>query len=257
MIAAGLHIRDLTKSFRNGDEQLVALEMLDLHVPRGQFVSIVGPNGSGKSTLINLVAGDFPPDAGLIDWVEKDDQLERRFRPRPGISSQKIGRVYQDPKVGTVPELTVEEHFRLAFCEGVPSPFRRGIRREDASRCSALLEQVGLQRRAGAQVRELSGGQRQMLALALATARRPAILLLDEHTSALDPSNAAVCMSATERIWRAYGVTVLMATHELGDAVRCGDRLLVFRAGRIVADYMRMEKQSLNPAELLRHWTPS
>jgi putative ABC transport system ATP-binding protein len=247
----GLRIAGLSKRFPNGGDALVALDGIDLEVPPSQFVVIVGPNGSGKSTLLNLVAGDYPPDRGTIELI---DPAQRRGNAR--TTAPRVGRVLQDPQAGTVPDLTVAEHLRMAICERWPSPLRRALSADDAARCADWLAQIGLQGREGSLAGNLSGGQRQMLTLLLATLRRPSLLILDEHTASLDRRNATACMAATARVSRESLTTVLMVTHDLGDAVRYGDRLLVTVEGRIIADFSGAEKQGLDPSELVRYWEP-
>lgn len=237
-----------------GDGSVVALAGVDLDVPPGQFAVIVGANGSGKTTLLRLVAGDFAPTSGTIavrngtaeiDWTEVP-AWERASGPAP------TARVQQDPKAGTVGGMTVLENVRLYAHSGrVPSPVRFGLSHDEMAAATEGLARVGLGSRLRSRVSELSGGQRQILALFLAALRRPAFLLLDEHTASLDRNNARNCLAMTEIIAREAGTTVLMVTHNLSDALAVGDRLLVLRDGRITADLEGDAKRNLKLPALL------
>lgn len=237
-----------------GDGAVVALADVELTVPAGQFAVIVGANGSGKTTLLRLVAGDFPPTSGTI--AVRNGATEIRWTDMPAWERASgpapTARVQQDPRAGTVGGMTVLENVRLYSHSGrVPSPVRFGLSRDEMAAAREGLTRVGLGARLRSRAAELSGGQRQILALFLATLRRPAFLLLDEHTASLDRNNARRCLAMTDLLAREAGTTVLMVTHNLADALAVGDRLLVLRDGRITADFEGDAKRNLTLPALL------
>lgn len=250
----GLTILNVTKTFRSGRERVLAIDNLSLHIPHGQFVVIIGPNGSGKSTLMNLIGGQLAPDQGAITWTSENGAKADWTAVEPRLRNPTLARVFQDPTAGTVPELTVEAHFRLVLSQPNPSPFRHRLAPAAEKATTALLARIGLADRRTALVSELSAGQRQMLALALAVARTPAVMLLDEPTASLDVNNAASCMILSEELSTERKLTSLLVTHRLSDAVRFGDRLLIMREGKLVADYDRREARTLDPSALLRQF---
>jgi len=228
-------------------------EGFNLHCPAGQFVVVIGSNGSGKSTLLNLIAGSLRAGGGsvqlqgreLIGWPD-----HRRARL--------IGRVMQNPLDGTAPALTIAENLRLAECRR-SSPFgRRGLfgglhpGRADRRRYAALLEELGLPLadRLNTPVGQLSGGQRQTVSLVMASLGEPSLLLLDEHTAALDPRAEATVMALTDRLVERLGTTALMVTHSLEQALRHGDRLVMLQEGRLIGDWTAAERQHFTPATL-------
>jgi putative ABC transport system ATP-binding protein len=223
---------------------------VDLEIDPGRLVAIVGHNGSGKTTLLNLIAGDYYPENGAI--VAWDGSGECDWTRLPGwVRAHHVARVLQDPARGTVGELTVEENLWLASLKnGIPSPFRFSTSGSSRRDLSARLVRVGLEDRFATRVDELSGGQRQMLAVELALLRRPSVLLLDEHTASLDRRNAAQCLSLTESVCREAGITVLLVTHNLSDAASFGDRVIVMQDGRIVADLPGARHSGLTGDEL-------
>ncbi len=246
---ATLRLRGARKVFFPGTvNEVVALAGIDLDVPAGQFVSIIGSNGSGKSTLLNGIAGAFRLTGGtvLLDETDVSKQPEH-------VRSRSIGRVFQDPRAGTAPSMTIEENLAISLLRSRRSRLRRGVTNP---RRAIMREQLGplgmgLEKRLGAQVLKLSGGQRQALSLLMATIAEPSLLLLDEHTAALDPKVAATIMELTAAIVRERGLTTLMVTHNMDLALRYGDRLIMMHAGRLVLDIDRAQKETLTVADLV------
>lgn len=223
-----------------------------LHCPAGQFLVVIGSNGSGKSTLLNLLAGSLMANSGRIAL---------QGRVISGLSdyrrAQRIGRVMQNPLDGTCPGLTIAENLRLAERRRRPAISLRGLAgihpgRADKRRYRELLEQLGLPLadRLDTLVGQLSGGQRQTISLVMATLGSPQLLLLDEHTAALDPRAEAQVMALTDRLVRQLGSTALMVTHSLDQALSYGDRLVMLHEGQLVGDWTATERQQLSEASL-------
>jgi len=230
-----------------GDER-AALSDVSLLVPRGQWVSLIGSNGAGKTTLFNAIAGSVSPAAGkvLIDGQDRTDDAEY-------VRARIVGRVRQDPSGGTAPDMTVMDNLALASRKGP----RRLLPAKPRALKQALKERLaelgmGLEGRCDENVARLSGGQRQALALLMASMTRPAVLLLDEHTAALDPRNADIVMELTRRFVREYGLTAMMVTHDMRRAASEGDRLIMMHEGRIVADLIGQGKKELSVEGLVR-----
>ncbi|WP_374711937.1 ABC transporter ATP-binding protein [Symbiobacterium terraclitae] len=239
----GLSIEGLQKTFFPGTvNEVKALRGIDLHLAPGEFVTVVGSNGAGKSTLLNSIAGVITPDRGriLLEGVDvtRQSEVER---------ARRIGRVLQNPLAGTAPSLTVAENLALALARGRSRGLRwalnAGRRRQFADELAHLG--LGLEKRLDDRVGLLSGGQRQALSLLMATLQRPDILLLDEHTAALDPRAASLIADLTNRWVRQHRLTTLMITHNLEQAIRLGDRLIMMHEGRILFTVGGAEKQSL------------
>lgn len=243
-----LVVRGLTKRFTVGGSVKVAVDRVDLTVPAGQFVAIVGSNGAGKSTLLNLIAGRHLPDEGTIrlNGVDITDWSEHR-------RAAFIGRVFQDPLHGTAASMTIEENLAIAACRGKRRGLRRGVTAADRRRFRERLAQLGLglEERLRTPVGLLSGGQRQSLSLIMATLARPSLLLLDEHTAALDPKTARQVLELTTRIVSEYGLTTLMVTHNLEHALRVGDRTIMMHEGAIVLDVSGPERARMTVQDLL------
>lgn len=220
----------------------------DLTVPDGQFLSVVGSNGSGKTTLLNILCGSLPCDAGriLMDGREVTALPEHR-------RAVSIGRVFQDPSLGTVPDMTVLENLSLAAHKGKPYGLSRAVSRRQAVELRELVASVGLglEDRMEVPVGLLSGGQRQALSLLMATMTPIDLLILDEHTAALDPKTAETVMQITGRVVAEKGVTTLMVTHNLRYAVEYGDRLLMMHEGRVVLDKAGDDKRGVVVEDLL------
>lgn len=212
---------------------MTAVNSVSLNIPRGQFVTVIGGNGSGKSTLLNLVAGSILPDEGVISVDERDVTRILEYE-----RASLIGRVFQDPLMGTSAGLTIEENFALAASRGefrgLGRALTRQLRLEIRERLSLLG--LGLENRIKSRVGLLSGGQRQSLTIMMAVFRAPKVLLLDEHTSALDPRTSGKIMDITAKVVREENLTTLMITHNLAYAHQHGDRLIMMNRGRITQD---------------------
>jgi putative tryptophan/tyrosine transport system ATP-binding protein len=249
MKPASLELRDVRKVFFAGTaNEVVALGGIDLLVPAGQFVSIIGSNGSGKSTLLNAVAGTFPLTSGRVLLDGADVTKQREYQ-----RSRAIGRVFQDPRAGTAPGMTIEENLAISFRRNSRSGLRLGVTnaRREAMRTKLEPLGMGLEGRLKAQVNKLSGGQRQAMSLLMATESEPSLLLLDEHTAALDPKVAVTIMELTGVMVAERGLTTLMVTHNMELALRYGDRLIMMHAGRVVLDLDEGQKQSLQVSDLI------
>jgi putative tryptophan/tyrosine transport system ATP-binding protein len=250
--AAGLEVERVRRVFnpRTANER-VALDDLSLELARGDFVAIVGGNGAGKSMLLNAIAGEVSVDSGHIR-IDGTDVTDRRTDRRAALAA----RVFQDPMIGTAGSLTVEENMALALRRGQRNSLKAGITSADRARFRDALRalDLGLEDRLTQTVGLLSGGQRQSLSLTMAVLRRPALLLLDEHTAALDPKTAARVMEATMASVVSLGLTVLMVTHNMADAIRCGNRIVMMRAGRIIFEARDAEKAGLTVEHLVQRF---
>ena len=245
-----LKITNISKTFNPGTiNEKKALTDLSLHLEKGDFVTILGSNGAGKSTLFNAIAGSFPVDSGDI---RLDGQ---NITSLPDYKRSKfIGRMFQDPLKGTAPNMTIEENLALAYMRASSgtSPFSmisRADRKDFRERLSQLG--LGLEDRMNQPVGLLSGGQRQALTLLMATLQKPQLLLLDEHTAALDPKTAAKVLEATQRIVEKDRLTTMMITHNMRDAIAYGNRLIMMYEGHIVVDVSGEEKKHLTVEQLL------
>ena len=244
-----LHVEQVSKTFNPGTiNEKKALDGLSLHLAPGDFVTVIGGNGAGKSTLLNAIAGTWPVDGGriVIDGVD--------VTALPDFKRAKyIGRVFQDPMMGTAPDMWMEENLALAVRRGKRRGLGWGISRAEREEYRELLKtlDLGLEDRLTSKVGLLSGGQRQALTLLMATLRKPKLLLLDEHTAALDPKTAAKVLESTEKIVSRDKLTTLMITHNMRDAIAHGNRLIMMYEGRIVIDVSGEEKKSLTVERLL------
>lgn len=244
-----LVVNGLTKQFAVGGGSVkTAVDGVDLTVKTGEFVAVVGSNGAGKSTMLNLLAGRHVPDAGTIvlDGVDITGWSEHR---RAAL----IGRVFQDPLQGTAASMTIEENLSMAACRGKRRGLRRGVTPAQREQFRARLAELGLglEDRLRSAVGLLSGGQRQSLSLIMATLTKPSLLLLDEHTAALDPKTARQVLELTTRIVAEYNLTTLMVTHNLEHALRIGDRTIMMHEGRIVLDVSGPERAEMTVQQLL------
>ncbi len=244
-----LSLQSVRKVFFAGTvNEVVALDGIDLELPAGQFTTVIGSNGAGKSTLLNAVAGTFPLTSGRIRLGDRDVTKQREH-----VRSRAIGRVFQDPRAGTAPGMSIEENLAIALMRSRRSRLRRGVtkpRREVMREMLADLG-MGLEGRLRAQVTKLSGGQRQAMSLLMATVDEPSLLLLDEHTAALDPKVANTIMELTGKIVDERGLTTMMVTHNMELALRYGDRLIMMHGGRIVLDVDAEQKRKLTVAGLV------
>ncbi|MFC1833991.1 ABC transporter ATP-binding protein [Thermodesulfobacteriota bacterium] len=244
-----ISIERITKVFHPGEvNEVIAVQDVSLAVTEGQFLGVIGGNGSGKSTLLNLIAGTFFPSEGRIVVSGKDLTAVPEYR-----RAKLIGRVFQDPLAGTAAGLTIEENFSLAASRGefrgLGPALTTGLRMRIRDRL-ALLE-LGLEDRMKAKVGLLSGGQRQGLTILMAVFKRPDVLLLDEHTAALDPRASRRIMGLTERIVREERLTTVMITHNLPQALENPDRTIMMSRGRIVEDLPRDRLKSMSVEDLL------
>ena len=226
----------------------VALNGLNLHLKPGEFVTVIGGNGAGKSTMLNCVSGLYPVDGGriTIDGVDVTGLPEYK-------RAQFIGRVFQDPMMGTAATMQIEENLALAARRGKKRTLHMGITKQDREFYMEQLKilDLGLEERMTAKVGLLSGGQRQALTLLMATLQKPKLLLLDEHTAALDPKTAAKVLEATQRIVEKGNLTTLMITHNMRDAIAYGNRLVMMYDGKVVVDVSGEEKKHLTVEQLL------
>ncbi|MBE5779451.1 MAG: ABC transporter ATP-binding protein [Clostridiales bacterium] len=245
-----LEITNISKTFNPGTvNEKVALNGVSLKLEEGDFVTVIGGNGAGKSTLLNAVAGTWPVDEGsiVIGGVNVTRMAEHK-------RAKYIGRVFQDPMLGTAATMQIEENLALAKRRGQKRTLKVGITAAERQEYKELLESLGLglESRLTAKVGLLSGGQRQALTLLMATLQKPKLLLLDEHTAALDPKTAAKVLEATERIVQKDQLTTLMITHNMKDAIAHGNRLIMMHEGRIAVDVSGEEKKKLTVEDLLQ-----
>ena len=244
-----LKIENIRKVFNAGTvNEKIALKGLNLHLQPGDFVTVIGGNGAGKSTMLNSVAGVYGVDEGkiYIDGVDVTHLPEYK-------RAKYIGRVFQDPMMGTAADMWIEENLALAARRGKPRTLRSGITAKERAYYKEQLKilDLGLEERLTTKVGLLSGGQRQALALLMATLQKPKLLLLDEHTAALDPKTADKVLEATEKIVSANNLTTLMITHNMRDAIEHGNRLIMMYDGHIVVDVSGEEKKQLTVEQLL------
>ena len=247
-----LQLQNIVKSFDGESGTAVrALDSVSLRVEQGAFVVVVGSNGSGKSTLLQIIAGADAPDSGSV-FLDGRDITALREHER----AASIGRVFQNPLQGTVGAMSVEENLALAACRGRRFnllPAMQCRLHEDIRRRLEELG-IGLEHRMKQPIASLSGGQRQVVTMLMAVWHQPRLLLLDEHTAALDPQSAELVLRMTGRIVDQGGITVVMVTHSMEQAVSFGDRLLMMHRGRIALDLSGVEKHRAQPEELRRHF---
>jgi len=247
-----LRVEHISKTFNRGTiNEKRALVKLSLHLTPGEFVTVIGGNGAGKSTMLNAIAGTWPVDEGRITIDGVDVTALPDFRRAPYI-----GRVFQDPMLGTAPDMWLEENLALALRRGKPRGLRWGIskaEREQYRRKLAALG-LGLEDRMTTKVGLLSGGQRQAVTLLMAALQKPKLLLLDEHTAALDPATAAKVLQLSDQIVTENNLTALMITHNMSDAIKHGNRLIMMHQGRIILDISGEDKRRLTKRDLLDHF---
>lgn len=245
-----LELRNISKTFFPGSvNERVALAGVSLTLTPGEFTTIIGSNGAGKSTLLNIVAGKLAPDTGQV-LIDGSDVTALPAHQRAAY----IGRVFQDPMAGSAPSMTIEENLAIAYGRGRRRSLRQGVtrsRREHFATELASLE-LGLEDRLKAKVGLLSGGQRQALSLLMATFSRPNILLLDEHTAALDPQRAELVVRLTREAIQRHALTTLMVTHNMDHALRLGTRLIMMHEGQAVVDVGGSRKEKATIEDLLR-----
>ena len=245
-----LKLSHVKKTFNRGTvTEKRALTGVDLTLADGDFVTVIGGNGAGKATLLNMIAGVYPLDSGTVELDGED--ISRLSEPK---RAKYLGRVFQDPMRGTAADMQIEENLALAKRRGQRRTLRWGITRAEREEYAELLKKLdlGLETRMQAKVGLLSGGQRQALTLLMATLTNPRVLLLDEHTAALDPKTAAKVLELTEQIVGERKLTTLMVTHNMNDAIRLGNRLIMMHEGRVIYDVAGDEKRALTVPDLLQ-----
>ena len=245
-----LEIKDIYKTFNAGTiNERKALQGVSLKLEDGDFVTVIGGNGAGKSTMLNAVAGVWPVDSGsiIIDDVDVTGMPEHK-------RAKFLGRVFQDPMNGTAATMQIDENLAMAYRRGKRRTLKWGIKKEEREKYYEMLKQfdLGLENRMTAKVGLLSGGQRQALTLLMATLQRPHLLLLDEHTAALDPKTAAKVLELSQKIIAEENLTAMMVTHNMRDAITYGNRLVMMNEGRIVIDIKGEDKKKLTVEDLLQ-----
>ena len=249
-MATLLKIEDIHKTFEAGTvNENHVLKGLDLTVEEGDFISVIGGNGAGKSTLMNILAGGLQVDQG-------DILLEGKSIKQTGVRkrAKDIARVFQDPKMGTASRLTIEENMAIAKKRGAKRGLSWGVKEKDREEFKTALKElnIGLENRLKVDTQYLSGGQRQALTLVMAALVKPKLLLLDEHTAALDPKTSEMVMELTQKIVESHDLTTLMITHDMNHAIAYGNRLIMLYQGKIVVDVKGEEKKNLTVEDLMR-----
>lgn len=244
-----LILSNVTKTFNKGTiNEKKALTGVNLTLKDGDFVTVIGGNGAGKSTLLNMIAGVYPIDAGTV--ILNGENISRWPEHK---RARFLGRVFQDPMKGTAAGMEIGENLALAYRRGLKRGIGWAITKQERERYKETLKTLGLglESRMTSKVGLLSGGQRQALTLLMASLRKPELLLLDEHTAALDPKTAAKVLEITEKIIRENKLTALMITHNMKDAIRLGNRLIMMHEGRLIYDVAGEEKKALKVPDLL------
>jgi putative ABC transport system ATP-binding protein len=245
-----LQLKNVSKKFGIGTlDEVTALDNINLCINTGDFITIIGSNGAGKTTLLNIIAGVYPPERGGNIIINNKDITSLNEHKR----SQYFGRVYQDPHIGTAAKMTLAENLSLAIARGRSRGLRVATTRKRLVYFQEILAtlQLGLEDRLNTMVGTLSGGQRQALALVMATISKPALLLLDEHTAKLDPNTVGIVLGITENIISNEKITALMVTHNMEHALRYGSRLLMLHKGKIIVDLNREQRNDINVSDLL------
>ncbi len=248
-----LELRNIRKTFNpSTPNEKVALDGLNLTLQQGDFVTIIGGNGAGKSTMLNAISGAWPVDSGeiIIDGVDVTNLSDYK-------RAAYLGRVFQDPMMGTATDMEIEENLAIAYRRGKKRGLSWGITAKERELYKELLKtlDLGLETRMRSKVGLLSGGQRQALTLLMATLQKPKLLLLDEHTAALDPKTAAKVLELSEKIIEDNGLTALMVTHNMKDAIAHGNRLIMMGNGKIILDIQGEDKKKLTVEDLLQKFS--
>lgn len=247
-----LHLNQIHKIFNEGTpDEKIAIDQVNLTLKPGDFVTVIGSNGAGKSTLMNIISGVLVPDVGDIHIDGENVTAMSEYK-----RSKMIGRVFQDPMAGTAPSMTIEENLAMAYSRNKTRTFRKGVTKKRRDYFREVLESLhlGLENRLSAKVGLLSGGERQALSLLMATFTEPAILLLDEHTAALDPSRAELITNLTREIVGKYQLTTLMVTHNMQQAIDLGNRLIMMDKGQIILEVDAENKKNLTIEGLLEEF---
>jgi putative ABC transport system ATP-binding protein len=246
-----LDLQDVRVVFNEGTTlEKVALDGVSVHINKGDFITMLGSNGAGKSTFFNSITGQAPVSSGKIILDGKDiTDLKEHVR------SKTIGRMFQNPAHGTAPHLTVEENLALAYSRN-RGPLSIAVRKSEVKLFKEKLSMLnmGLEDRLKTPIGLLSGGQRQAVALMMAVLNPPKLLMLDEHTAALDPKSAQKILEITNQLIEEEHITALMITHNITDALKNGNRLLIFNGGKITQDFSGAEKAALKPADILEFY---
>lgn len=248
-----LKLKNINKTFfPNSINERVALSNINLELADGDFVTVIGSNGAGKSTVLNTIGGKVAPDTGVVEISGRNVTRMKDFK-----RAKYVGRVFQDPMAGTSPDLTIEQNMALAERRGKRRGLSFGITKAKRGRFAEALEvlELGLEKRLSAKVGLLSGGQRQALSLLMATFSQPKILLLDEHTAALDPERARLVTHLTEKVVSEQQLTTLMVTHNMSQALEVGNRLIMMHEGEIILDVSDKDKDSMTVEDLLAQFS--
>lgn len=248
-----IKLNNVSKIFNSNDSQnlKVALKNIDLEIEKGEFVTIIGSNGSGKSTLFNIICGNYPPSSGKI-IIEGVDVTKLKTNQR----ARDIGVVFQDPLSGTASEMTILENLTLANLRNKKKTLRWGFNKNNYEIYINLLKNLnlGLESQVNQKIGLLSGGQRQAITLLMATIQKPKLLLLDEHTAALDPKTAKTVLDLTANLVHNNNLTTIMITHNMRDAITYGDRLIMLKNGEVIIDVKGKDKENLTIEELVHHF---
>lgn len=247
-----LHLNQIHKIFNEGTpDEKIGLDNINLTLNNGDFVTVIGSNGAGKSTLMNIISGVMTPDHGMVTLDGKEVTFMSEYK-----RSHMIGRVFQDPMAGTAPSMTIKENLAIAYSRNKSRTLRTGVTKKRRELFKEVLESLhlGLESRLNAKVGLLSGGERQALSLLMATFTEPSVLLLDEHTAALDPSRAELITSLTREIVNRYHLTTLMVTHNMQQALDLGNRLIMMDKGQIILEVNEEEKAKLTIENLLEEF---
>ena len=250
-----LVLKDVHKTFNRGSaNEKIALKGITLSVNEGDFITVIGGNGAGKSTMLNMISGAFPVDSGMIKIGGENVTNQPEH-----IRAKRIGRVFQDPMRGTAGDMWIEENLAIAVRRGKRRGLRWGVTKEERELFKELLSpfDLGLEDRLQTKVSLLSGGQRQALTLLMATIQKPDVLLLDEHTAALDPRTASKVLSMTDELIAEHNLTAIMVTHNMKDAIKYGNRLIMMMNGKIIYDVCGQEKKDLQVSDLLKKFEVS
>lgn len=246
-----LELKNICMDFKspNSESIIHLFKNLNLKIEDGEFVTIIGSNGSGKSTTMNIVTGAYTPTSGKVILDGKDVTKMKEFQ-----RAKYIGRVFQDPKMGTASNMSILENLEIAIRRGQRhSPFKWGFKKENKELFTEMLKSfdLGIEERLEKRVGTMSGGQRQALTLLMATLQKPKILLLDEPTAALDPKTARKVLEVTDKVVKENNLTTMMVTHNMKDALKYGNRLIMFKNGKIIFDVKGKEKENLTINDLL------
>lgn len=245
-----LQLKKVSKEFGTGTiDEVKALDNINLNINTGDFITVIGSNGAGKTTLLNIIAGVYPPERGGNIIINNRNITNLSEHKR----AQYFGRVYQDPHIGTAAKMTIGENLSLAIARGHSRGLRIATTKKRLMHFQEILAtlQLGLEGRLNTLVGTLSGGQRQALALVMATISRPTLLLLDEHTAKLDPNTAGIVLGLTENIVSNEKITALMVTHNMEHALRYGNRLLMMHKGKIIVDLNHEQRRDITVSDLL------